>query len=192
MYLKLKKLCLFQIFFLSVVLLLSCNSNSEKITDEDWNTHLKKSKQFLQLKNQFQNQIDYKFIIDTTESIMKESVAFLNINLNDQNSIYLGKRNDTIYSYDSELDYTGIFLVLDEINFHEEAKLKYFYSVEIPNKKNSIFTFKLNRVIDNDPYDDSIILGNEYPINTISEIEISSEGRIINIILETTNNSLMP
>ncbi|MFC4688964.1 hypothetical protein ACFO5T_00845 [Dokdonia genika] len=176
------------IYLLIFIILCSCKTKEtelkkEKVTQSDF----LKSKSFDKAKNQFGKFVDFTFDIDTLNKILYDKTDFYKLNITAYDSIYIGKRNDTIFSYDQSIPFKEIFVVLDKEKKQYLGRLGADFGVYLTKSNDSIFHYSFNKIID-DKYDDHIMIGFEYPELTISKMEISKNGKIIDLTIEQTEN----
>ncbi|GAB1308560.1 hypothetical protein KH5_12430 [Urechidicola sp. KH5] len=142
-----------------------------------------KSKVFKQAKDQFGKLNDFIFQIDTLNKIIVEKKIFYKLNLTSYDSIYVGKSNDTIFSFDQSLRFKEIFVILNKENDENLGRLGTDFNVRLESFNDSIFNFSFGK-IKNREYDDHIIMDYEYPELTISNMSITKKGKIVDLKIE--------
>ncbi|MDP5231891.1 MAG: hypothetical protein NWQ38_15965 [Cellulophaga sp.] len=75
----------------------SCRNNTNK---EETQNELTLSNEFSQAENQDGTLVNFIFKIDLKEKLIFDQINFYKLNITGYDSIFLGKRNDTIFSYD--------------------------------------------------------------------------------------------
>ncbi|TYP99340.1 hypothetical protein C7447_102662 [Tenacibaculum adriaticum] len=169
------------ILLLIFVFIFSCkNKTNTRVISNG----LKQSLSFNKVKNQDDGLSDFTFQIDTTDVIKNlkfyKNIEFYKLNLTNYDSIFIGKRNDTIFTYDSGLNFVEVFLILNKKNHHNLGRLGNDFSVELLKSNDSTFHFSLSKLKDRN--DDCVIfIAGDYPKKTISSITTDINGKIIDI-----------
>ena len=171
------------VYFLIFIILTSCKTKSESKKNEIIQSDFLKSKVFKQAKDQFGKLNDFIFEVDTLNKIIVEKKNFYKLNLTSYDSIYIGKSNDTIFSFDQSLQFKEIFVILNKENDGNLGRLGTDFSVRLESFKDSVFNFSFGKII-NGEYDDHIIVGYEYPELTISNMSITKKGKIVDLKIE--------
>ena len=148
---------------------------------------LKQSFSFEKVKNQNEDLSDFTFKIDTsiitTTNAIKglfKNIEFYKLNISNYDSIYIGKRNDTIFTLDQGMDFVEVFLILKKDNISNLGRLGDDYGIHLLSSNDSIFDFHI-RELEDSKYDDVIYDAPKYPKQTISEIRTDLNGKILNI-----------
>lgn len=151
---------------------------------------LKYSFQFSKAENQNGELTGFEFKIDTFEKIKDvkfyKDMEFYKLNLSFYDSIYIGKRNDTIFTFDSGLSFVEILLILNKKNKSNLGRIGDDFGVELLNSNDSIYNFKLNAHIDSNSHD-VIYEAPKYPEKIIREIKTDLTGKIIKIKIKDNN-----
>ncbi len=174
------------IYLLIFIILSSCKTTTESNKVELTQSDFLKSKTFNQAKNQFGKLTDFIFEIDTLNKIIVDKTDFYELNLTSYDSIYIGKRNDTIFSFDQSIEFKEIFVILNKENTGNLGRLGTDYRVSLNGFKDSIYNYSFGK-IENGTFDDHIIMGYEYPELTISNMSITEKGKIIDLKIEQLN-----
>ncbi len=146
-------------------------------------TNLINSRIFNKATNQYGDLVDFNFIIDSTNKINYEKIEFNKLNITAYDSIYIGKRNDTIFTFDQTIGFMEVFLIMNKEKKSYLGRIGMDYRIELINSPDSIFEFNLEK-IKNKKNSDHILMGFDYPNLTISQIKLTKKGKITNIIIE--------
>lgn len=145
---------------------------------------LKYSLNFSKAKNQNGKLTDFEFEIDTLEKIKNvrfyKDLEFYKLNLSFYDSLYIGKRNDTIFTFDCGLDFVEVLLILNNRNKSNLGRIGHDFGVELLNSSDSTYNFRLNELIDSN-YHDVPYKATKYPEKIISQIKTDLTGKIIEI-----------
>lgn len=169
------------------MILISCKTTSESDKFKLTQSGLLKSKRFNKAKNQFGKFVDFTFEIDSLDKVEYDKTEFYKLNITSYDSIYIGKRNDTIFSFDQTIKFKEVFLILNKNKTSFLGRLGTDYGVSLLNSRNSIFKYSF-RKIKNGTFGDHIIMGYEYPNLTISKLKITNNGKIVDLTIEQTEN----
>uniref|UniRef100_UPI00195AFC40 hypothetical protein n=1 Tax=Confluentibacter citreus TaxID=2007307 RepID=UPI00195AFC40 len=129
---------------------------------------------------------DFIFKIDTLTKITVDETDFYKINLTSYDSIYIGKSNDTLFSFDQSLEFKEIFLILNKANTKYLGRLGTDYRVILDSFKDSIYNYSFEKIT-NGTFGDQVIMGYEYPELRISNISVTDKGKIIDLKIEQLN-----
>ncbi len=171
------------------IILSSCKRTSEPEKTKLIQFDFLKSKSFKKAENQFGKFVDFTFNIDTLNKIVYDKTDFYKLNITAYDSIYLGKRNDTIFSYDQKISFKEIFVVLNKEKSEYLGRLGRDFRIDLINYNDSIFHYSFNKIVDTDKNDDHIMIGFEYPELTISKMKIRKSGKIVDLTIEQTENN---
>ena len=174
------------IYLLIFIILSSCKTKSESKKTELTQSDFLKSKKFNQVKNQFGKLTDFIFEIDTLNKIIVDKTDFYKLNLTSYDSIYIGKSNDTIFSYDQTIEFKEVFVILNKEIIGNLGRLGTDYRVSLDSFKDSIYNYSFGK-IKNGTFGDHVIMGYEYPELTISNISVTEKGKIIDLNIEQWN-----
>jgi hypothetical protein len=163
------------------IILISCGNVKEK--NERIGNGLLLSKEFKRAKNQDGKLVDFTFKIDSTEKLIIDQTDFYKLNLTAYDSIYIGKKNDTIFSYDQSIPFKDIFIILNDKNNRSLGRLGNDYRVGLKTENDSLFHFTFSR-IQNTSEGDHIMTGYEYPQLIISEMKVNHDGIIMDLKVE--------
>ncbi|WP_272149654.1 hypothetical protein [Tenacibaculum aiptasiae] len=182
------------ILLLTIIVISSCKkefktNSKEKILFNG----LKQSLSFDKVKNQNDNLSDFTFRIDTsiittTNSIKGyfKNIEFYKLNISHYDSIYIGQRNDTIFTLDQGMDFVEVFLILNKNNISNLGRLGNDHGIHLLKSNDSIFDFHI-RELEGSKYHDVIYTPPRYPKQTISEIRTDLNGKILNIKIRDKN-----
>lgn len=145
---------------------------------------LKYSFPFSNAENQNGKLSEFEFKIDTLEKIKDvkfyKDLEFYKLNLSFYDSIYIGKRNDTIFTFDRSLNFVEILLVLNKRNKSNLGRIGDDFGIELLSSNDSTYNFRLNEMFDS--YSHNVIYeAPKYPEKIIREIKTDLNGRIIEI-----------
>jgi len=174
-------------YLLIFLILISCKTQTESKKTVSSQSDFLKSKKFEQVKNQFGELTNFTFEIDTLNKIKYDNTDFYKLNLTSYDSIYIGKRNDTIFSFDQTIKFREIFVILNKKNRGNLSRLRTDYRVRLDNYQDSLFKFSFGK-IKNGNFGDYIIMGFKYPNLTISKMDITKNGKIVDLIIEQKEN----
>ena len=179
------------ILILIFVVLTSCKKEIKTEKNiELFPNGLKYSFQFSKAINQNGELANFEFKIDTLEKIndvkFYKDLEFYKLNLSFYDSIYIGKRNDTIFTFDSGLNFVEILLILNKENKSNLGRIGDDFGIELLNSNDSIYNFKLNELIDSNSHD-VLYEAPKYPEKIIREIKTDLTGKIIEIKIKDSN-----
>lgn len=169
------------------MILSSCKNQTEPGNTDLSQSNFLKSKSFVQAKNQFGNSVDFTFQIDTLDKIQYEKMDFYKLNITAYDSIYIGKRNDTIFSFDQTISFKEVFLILDKSKTSFLGRIGTDYEVSLVNSIDSMYQYSF-RKIKNTNERDHVIMGYEYPELTIKTIKVTKNGEILNLTIDQIVN----
>ncbi len=161
----------------------SCKTQTESEKTDLSQSDFLKSKSFTQAKNQFGKLVDFNFEIDTITKLKYDKTNFYKLNISSYDSLYIGKRNDTIFSFDQAIDFKEVFLVLDKSKTSFLGRIGTDYGISLINSSDSIFEYSFRKV-KNTNEGDHIIMGYKYPNLTIKTIKITKKGKILDLTTE--------
>ena len=142
---------------------------------------LKYSFHFSKAENQNGELTDFEFKIDTLEKIKDvrfyKDLEFYKLNLSFYDSIYIGKRNDTIFTFDSGLNFVETLLILNKKNISNLGRIGDDFGVELLKSNDSTYNFKLNELFSSNSQD-VFYEAPKYPQKIIREIETDLTGKI--------------
>lgn len=171
------------LYLLIFIILNSCKTTTESNKVELSQSDFLKSKTFNQAKNQFGKLTDFIFEIDTLNKIIVDKTEFYKLNLTSYDSLYIGKSNDTIFSFDQTIKFKEIFVILNKENTGNLGRLGIDYRVWLNSFKDSIYSYSFEK-IENGDFGDHFIMGYEYPELTISNMDITEKGKIVDLKIE--------
>jgi hypothetical protein len=176
------------IYLLIFIILSSCKTKDAELKNEEFTqSDFLKSKGFNKAKNQFGKFVDFTFDIDTLNKIVYDKTDFYKLHITAYDSIYIGKRNDTIFSYDQAIPFKEVFLILDKSKNSFLGRIGTDYGISLVSSNDSIFEYSF-RKIKNTNEGDHIIMGYRYPELTIKTIKITSKGEILNLTIEQSDD----
>ncbi len=178
--------------------MLNCNNNSLK-------SKIEENKQRINIEN-------WQFKFDTIKSINNRFILFnigflldpkytekgivfyrfISDNHKDR-QLFLGIRNDTIFCYDSKIDFFDIFLVLDKTKKRYLSRIGDDYGCELVSstklEEETRYLFKFDTIKYN-IIDDVINIRNPYPNLVFKEFYISDLRGFLNIKLMDKKNKI--
>ena len=169
---------------LILVLISSCkNENKRKIVPIP--NGLTQSYSIKKINN---NISDFIFEIDTSKKITTDyingyfkNIDFYKLNISHYDSIYIGKRNDTIFTLDQDLgDFVEIFLILNKDYTSYRGRLGDDYAIHLLSSNDSIFNFDIIELEDRYSHD-IVYFAPKYPERTVSEIKTDYNGKLLEI-----------
>jgi hypothetical protein len=166
-----------------LILIISCGKKPESKIIKTKPNGLVKSLKFDKAKNQKGILTDYEFKIDTLTKLNFERIEFYKLNITGYDSIYLGKRNDTIFSYEQSIPCPYEFVILNENISSNLGRLGDDFGVRFLNLKDSIYNYSLIETTINDfRYNDVDYAGEiKHPEKMLTKISIDKTGKITNI-----------
>ncbi|WP_162985014.1 hypothetical protein [Mesonia aquimarina] len=175
------------IYIVIFIILTSCKTQTESKKVYLPQSDFLKSKSFTQAKNQFGKLVDFNFKIDTLNRIKYDKMDFYKLNISAYDSIYIGKRNDTIFTYDQTIDFKEVFIVLDDSKTSFLGRVGTDFGVSLENSSDSIYQYSFKK-IKNTNEGDHLVMDYEYPELTIKTIKFRKDGKILNLTIEQTIN----
>ena len=175
------------IYLMIFIILSSCKTQTEPKKTELSQSDFLKSKRFNQAKNQFGKLVNYTFEIDTLNKIKYDKTEFYKLNITSYDSIYIGKRNDTIFSFDQTINFKEVFLVLDKSKTTFLGRIGTDYGISLVNSSDSILQYSFRKIKKTNK-GDHIIMGYNYPELTVKTIKVTKSGKILDLTIEQTTD----